>query len=362
MPLIWCAISGHGYGHASQVVPVLNELGRRHPTLTVLLRTTVPAHFFANRLRVPWELSVQEQDVGCVQQGPLTIDVPATWQAYFNFHDTWDRRVFEECEALKKFTPDLVLSNISYLALEAGSRVGISAIALASLSWDHVLHEFVDPRNPEHGHIVRHIQEVYSGAELVIRLAPSLALDSFERHCDVGPIGYSPSGTRSSSRNIGKGSEGPLVLVALGGVPLDSLPFESIDQLSPYQFLLDLSLPTRFSRLSSTHDVNLSFTELVGASDIILSKPGYGTVIESVAAGKPFIYVRRNNFADEGVLVDYAHRYGQAYELSMDNFYSGTWRDALEGVQALPGPSEPPPESGVSAAADIVDSYLSRKA
>ena len=26
MPYIWCAISGHGYGHAAQVVPVLNAL------------------------------------------------------------------------------------------------------------------------------------------------------------------------------------------------------------------------------------------------------------------------------------------------------------------------------------------------
>lgn len=359
MPLIWCAISGHGYGHASQVVPVLNELGRRNPTLKVLLRTTVPGHFFANRLTVPWELSVQKQDVGCVQQSPLTIDVPATWRAYHDFHDTWDRRVFEECETIKRYTPDLVLSNISYLALEAGSRAGIPALALGSLSWDHVLHELVDPHNPEHGHIVSHIREVYKCAELAIRLAPALPMESFSQHLDVGPIGHStPVDPRVFSHSIRKASDGPLVLVALGGVPLDSLPFDIIDQLSPYQFLLDLSLPTNYARLMSTRDVPMSFDELFGASDIILSKPGYGTVIEAVAVGKPFIYVRRYNFADEGVLVDYAHRYGRSYELSKDDFFSGAWREVLEGVQALPGPSEPPPESGVSAAADILDSYL----
>jgi hypothetical protein len=363
MPLIWCAISGHGFGHASQVVPVLNELGRRNPKLKVLLRTTVPGYFFANRLTVPWELSVQEQDVGCVQQGPLTIDVPATWQAYHDFHDTWDRRVFEECEAIKQYTPDLVLSNISYLALEAGSRAGVPAIALGSLSWDHVLHEFVDPYNPEHVHIVSHIQEVYKCAELAIRLAPSLPMDSFSHHLDVGPIGhFTPDDPRAFSHNIRNASDGPLVLVALGGVPLDSLPFETIDQLSPYQFLLDLSLPASYARLRSLQDVTMSFDEVFGASDVILSKPGYGTVIEAVAAGKSFIYVRRYNFADEGVLADYAHRYGRAYELSKDDFFSGAWREALEGVQALPTPHKAPPESGVSAAADILGSYLSSKA
>ena len=26
MPVVWCSISGHGFGHAAQVVPILNEL------------------------------------------------------------------------------------------------------------------------------------------------------------------------------------------------------------------------------------------------------------------------------------------------------------------------------------------------
>ena len=46
MPVIWSAISGHGYGHAAQVVPVLNELGRLIPNLKTILRSTVSATFF----------------------------------------------------------------------------------------------------------------------------------------------------------------------------------------------------------------------------------------------------------------------------------------------------------------------------
>ena len=359
MPLIWCAISGHGFGHAAPVVPVLNELGRRNPRLRVLLRTTVPEHFFSNRLTIPWELSVQEQDVGCVQQGPLEIDVPATWRAYRHFHDTWDHRLFEECERIKQYAPDLVLSNISYLALEAGRCAGVPAIGIGSLSWDHVLQEFVNPHNPEHGHIVGQIQETYKRAELGIRLAPALPMDSFSRHLDVGPIAFPPQSDHQGIRKkiLGE-SNGPLVLVALGGVPLASLPYEAIDQLSPYQFLLDLPLPTTFARLVSTYEVGMKFTEVFAASDIIFTKPGYGTVLEAVAAGKPLIYVRRYNFADEEPIADYAHRYGRAYEISRHDFFTGAWREALDHVQTLPLPKEAPSESGVAVAADILASYL----
>ncbi len=362
MALIWCAISGHGFGHAAQVVPVLNELGRRNPALKVLLRTTVPNHFFATRLTVPWELSPQEQDVGCVQQGPLTIDVPATWKAYRDFHDNWDVRLREECDAIKHYRPDLVLSNISYLALEAGLRAGIPTIGFGSLSWDQVLQELVDSLTPEQNHIIEHIQGVYMRAELAIRLAPSLPMNSFSRHEDVGPIGYVTRGeNRSPGSRVSGTGEGPLVLVALGGVPLDSLPFDALDQLGPYQFLVDLPLSGNYTRLQSTQALAASFKELLMGSDIILSKPGYGTVIEAVAAGKPFVYVRRYNFPDEGVLADYAHRYGRACELSKQDFYSGAWRKALKAVLALPAPIEALPDSGVMAATAIIDSYLSKK-
>lgn len=361
MSLIWCAISGHGFGHAAQVVPILNELGRRNPTLKVLLRTTVPSDFFETRLTVPWELSPQEQDVGCVQQGPLTIDVPATWRAYRDFHDDWDRRLREEYEAMASFEPDLVLSNISYLALAAGARTGIPAIGLASLAWDHVLQELGDAPTSEQRHIIDHIQEIHQRTALVIRLAPSLPLDSFSRHVDVGPIGHvSTNGNPRIEESMSPAVEDPLVLVALGGVPMDSLPFDGIDQLVPYRFLLDLNLSGNYTRLKSTRVLAESFVQLFGQADIILSKPGYGTAIETVAAGKPLVYVRRYNFADEGVVADYAHRYGRAYELSKQDFYSGAWRDALDAVLALPAPKELPPESGIMAAADIIESYLEK--
>ncbi|MBH0180444.1 MAG: hypothetical protein HP490_01870 [Nitrospira sp.] len=85
MPLLWAAISAHGFGHAAQVVPVLNALGRLVPNLRVLLRTMVPASFFEHRLTVPWELSAVQQDVGCIQNGPLT-----TVTARITFDETID--------------------------------------------------------------------------------------------------------------------------------------------------------------------------------------------------------------------------------------------------------------------------------
>ena len=142
MPLIWCAISGHGYGHAAQVVPVLNALGALVPGLTAVLRTTVPSSFFRDRLAIQWELSPAQQDIGCIQDGPLKINIDATWAAHQRFHQTWEARLSNEVAAMQATSPALIIADTPYLAIEAGSRAQIPTIALASFTWDLVLKEY----------------------------------------------------------------------------------------------------------------------------------------------------------------------------------------------------------------------------
>src|SRR2546426_1045853 len=125
MKRIWCAISSHGFGHAAQAVPVLNELGRRVSGLTAILRTSVPARLFEADLQIAWEVSPAEQDVGCVQHGPIRIDVAATWGEHRRFHEQWEAQVAAEVRAIRSGKPALVLADISYLAIETAARAGV---------------------------------------------------------------------------------------------------------------------------------------------------------------------------------------------------------------------------------------------
>src|SRR5438309_10844219 len=81
----------------------------------------------------------------------------------------------------------------------------------------------------------------------------------------------------------------------------------------------------------------MAFGQLLDSADLIVTKPGYSTVVEAVAYQKPVVYVRRYNFADEGLLVDYLHRNGRAAELSAGDFTSGQWEEALRRGEATGG-------------------------
>ena len=360
MPLIWCAISGHGYGHAAQVVPVLNAIGSLVPGMTAILRTTVPASFFRDRLTIPWDLQPVQQDVGCVQIGPLKIDIDETWAAHHRFHETWEARLSQEVTAMQAASPALVIADTPYLAIEAGSRAQRPTIALASFTWDLVLKEYCHASDRSQQQLIQCIRDSYAKAHVALRITPAPRIDALANIIDIGPITSpsSPERERLASA-LALAPNEHTVLVGFGGIPLTSLPLEQMEQLRHYRFLFDGPVPSGYSRIHSTKTLPFSFKTLLASVDIIMTKPGYGTIVEAVALQQPVVYVRRYNFADELPLVDYLHRYGRGVELSIDNFVQGRWEPALQQTLASPLPLlPPPPPTGAAEAAEVIARYF----
>jgi hypothetical protein len=340
------------------VVPVLNALGDLVPGLTAILRTTVPASFFENRLTIPWEHSPVQQDIGCIQDGPLTIDIDATWAAHQRFHETWEARVPCEVTAMQAASPSLVIADTPYLAIEAGSRAQIPTIALANLTWDLVLKEYCRATDVAQSQLIERIRDSYAKADMALRIIPAPNINAFSKMIDIGPIASPASPERdrlASALDLAPNEK--TVLVGFGGIPLPSIPLEYMERLYPYRFLFDGPIPPGYSRIHSIKTLPFSFNTLLASVDVIMTKPGYGTIVAAVALQQPVVYVRRYNFVDEQPLVDYLHRYGRGIELSLDDFMQGRWEAALQ--QALnTRPSSSPPSTGATEAAKILETYL----
>lgn len=363
MPLIWCALSSHGYGHAAQVIPVLNELCRLVPGIQLHFRTAVGEHFFKRRLRVHWTYSRAQQDVGCIQHGPLMIDVPATWEAHYAFHADWGSRLEEETAALRQSAPALAVSDIPPLAIAAGAQVGIPTVGLGSLSWDEVLRQYVDPdeeiARPQRA-IVEQIRRAYAETTLMIRLAPGLSMPAFRHVKDVSPVAQRLTPKPAELRKaVCAERHDRLVIVAFGGISIDSLPINRMEAMRGYRFIVSGQVPPGCVRCFAADSLPFSFGVLLGSGDVLLTKPGYSTVVEAVEHNRPVAYVRRYNFADEQGLVDYLHRYGRGAELSMSDFRDGRWEGALAAALAAPQPTERAPQPrGAVEAAELLAGFL----
>lgn len=355
-PLIWCAVSGHGYGHAAQVVPVLNELGRRVPGLRAVIRTSVPAEFFRDRVTLDWELSEAEQDVGCVQRGPLHTDIPATWDAYRRWHRQWSSRVEVEVRAIREARPRVVLSDISHLAIAAASQIPVPSVAVSNLSWDLVLEVFQDPAEPTHQTIIEEIRAAYGLADRILRLTPGLDMKAFRTVLPIGPVRHD---VRSDRERLIQALDVPpdrrAVLIGFGGVPLDGLPFDVVERMRGYHFIHSGPVPPRYQNVTSYRQLPLPFPTLLASVDAVITKPGYSTIVEAVAHDTPVLYVRRHSFADEDCIVRYLHRFGRGLEIKPDVFLAGSWQEPLETLFHLPPPAERDTSpNGAVGAADLL--------
>jgi hypothetical protein len=361
MPLIWAAISAHGFGHAAQVVPVLNALGRLIPGLRTVLRTAVPASFFENRLTIPWDLSPVQQDVGCVQNGPLTIDVDATWLEHRRFHATWADRMQAEVKAMRAARPAVILADTPYLAVAAGTEAAIPTVALVSFTWDLVLSAFPAQSHIDRQAFIEAIRRAYAQADLALRITPAPRMEMFRRIVDIGPIAEPALTAREQLAqllNLAPGER--TVLVGFGGIPLTSLPFAALEDLAGYRFLFDGPAPLNSTRVASSKTLPFSFKTLLASVDLIMTKPGYGTLVEAVALQTPLIYIRRYNFADEQSLVDYLHRHGHGVEMSREDFTTGRWDAALrKAVEPTLPPALPPSPTGGRDAAELLAPFFS---
>lgn len=363
MPLIWCAISSHGYGHAAQVVPVLNALAHRVPDLHAMLRTQVPASFFLHRLLLPHTLSPMAMDVGCVQDGPLTIDVARTWAEHIRFHRGWNQKLDTEVRALREAQPALVLSDISPLAIAAARQTGIRAAAIGSLTWDVILEPYVTHNPAERTaqtEVLNQIRGAYAQTDLMVRLTPGLPMPACPLVKDVGPLVQPVTANRTGLRQaVGAAADERVAVVAFGGIPLHALPIERMEAMAGWQFVVSGPVPAGCRRIRSAESLPFPFGVTLVSGDLILTKPGYSTVVEAVEHQVLVVYVRRYNFADEEGLVRYLHRYGRGIELEAGAFAKGNWEGAFEQAVRLDCPPEGLPEArGAIDAAALLAEYF----
>ena len=185
-------------------------------------------------------------------------------------------------------------------------------------------------------------------------------INAFSNVIDIGPIANpSPPERNRLASALNLVPNEKTVLVGFGGIALTSLPFEQMEQLHHYRFLIDSPVPPGYSRIHSIKTFPFSFKTLLASVDLIMTKPGYGTIVEAVALQQPVLYVRRYNFVDEQPLVDYLHRYGRGMELSLDDFVKGQWEAALRTVLDLPTSITPPPSAtGAADAATVIAQQL----
>lgn len=359
-------ISGHGLGHASRQIAVINALGRLRPDVRVEVRTSAPAWLFERTLRVPAQLTARACDTGAVQRGSLAQDELATLRAAATFHAALPRVAEAEARALTAAGIRLVVGDIPPLAFAAAARAGVRSVAIANFTWDWIYEDYVRDF-PEYAGVPGALRETYTAASAAWRLPMAGGFDGFSLVVDLPWIARRSPHHRADVRTrLCLPHDRAVVLVYLGHYGVAALQLAQ-HRGAPYTLIAaeNSGLPQD----SSVHDVHvvpearllecgLDYEDLVRASDVVLTKPGYGIIASCVANDTAILYTDRGHFREYGVLVDHMPRVLRCAHIENDLVISQRWDAEIAHVLSLPSPPERPLVNGAEVAAGMIATFL----
>src|SRR4051812_11326539 len=168
MIIVWY-VSGHGFGHASRDVEIVNAIRQRAPDCRVVLRTEVAPWLLHGSAERPIDVQRSEVDTGMAQVDSLTIDHALTAQRAAAFYATFDARVEAEARAVSALDATLVVGDIPPLAFAAAARAGVPSVAVGNFTWDWI-YEGAPRFEALAPGVVPRIREAYAMATLALRL------------------------------------------------------------------------------------------------------------------------------------------------------------------------------------------------
>jgi hypothetical protein len=371
-------ISGHGFGHASRDVEVLNALGRLAPEVPVAVRTAAPRWLFDLTLTRDVALHSLECDTGVVQLDSLSLDEAETVRRAEVFHADLARKSDAEAAWLSSHGARLVVADIPPLGCTAARAAGLPVVALGNFTWDWIYEGYRD-WTPPGSSLVERIGHAYAGVDLGLRLPMHGGFSTVHVVQDLPFIARRSQRAPRDTRALLGLPDGPLVLLSFGGYGLQRIDLQSVAHLSGYTVVLtaDVTANRRGDGSASTrgnatlpanvrllderklYQDGLRYEDLVAAVDVVMTKPGYGIIAECVANDTAIVYTSRGHFVEYDVLVREMPRWLRCGFLSNDDLLAGDWQSALDDVLSQPPPPETIGVDGAEQAAEVILEVLS---
>jgi L-arabinokinase len=348
-------VSGHGFGHTVRTGVVLRAFRALRPEVPIALVGAAPEDVARRAAGEPLVHRRLRLDVGLVQHDALQIDEAGTAAAVDEFRRGYRALVDAEARWMREAGVRLVLGDVPPAAFDAAARAGVPAIGLTNFSWDWI-YAHLARRQPSLAEAAAEASRAYGQARLLLELPFAGDLGAFPVREPIPLVARRPFVPRADvRRRLGVEPDATVVLLSFGGI---GLPGFRLALLAPLEGLVVFTtegegeVPPNVRRLDvrALEKDGLDYVDVVGASDVVVTKPGYGIVSDAAAAGTRMIYTERGDFPEYPILVRAMTRYLAAVHVSNEDLVAGRLREPIDRVLALPLPS-PPPMNGADVAA-----------
>lgn len=354
-PVLYVAITAHGFGHATRTAAVVAEVQRRLPEVLVVLVTSAPHWLLESYLSGDFIYRPRSLDVGILQQDSLVMDKPATLARLKQIQAQQRSLITAEVNFIRQNKVRLILADIPPLAAEIAQVAGIPCWMASNFGWDFIYRgwggEFID--------IADWISDCFAKCDRLFRLPFHEPMQAFPKIVDVGLTGADPRYPIVDLRTKFNLDQDPArtVLLTFGGLGLNQIPYQNLAHFPDWQFItFDRSAPDlpNLLRITDSHYRPVDLMPLCGR---VISKPGYGTFAEACRQGTPIVSLTRDDFAEAALLLEGLQDYNHHQILPPAEFFSSAW-EFLNQPLHPPRQSQPLAKDGNAAIAQAVIDQL----
>lgn len=352
-------ISGHGFGHATRAIAVMQALAARLPVRFVIL-TTAPAWLFTDSLQTPHTVHRVETDIGLMQQDALHEDIAATLEALHRFYPLRQAPIDRAAALLQGCA--LVLCDIAPLGIAAAQRLGIPSLLVENFTWDWIYQGYVE-RCPGLKPLIEYLEPLFAEADHRIQTSPVCRPRAGA--LQVAPVARALRRPELIRQRLFCQPGQPLVLLTMGGLGAGD---QQRAALAPLLGQRDTVFVLAGWSRENEFSENLRFLaqdgpwyhpDLAAAADLVVGKTGYSTVAEAYQAHTAYAMVPRPGFREAAVLEAFVDNHLLSWKIDGDALVSGTWLEQLARLPAAQ-PSRPRPRNGAEQIADFLLSLLPR--
>ena len=360
-PLVYY-ISGHGFGHASRSIEVVNALLAHAPDLPLHIRTAAPRWLFDLTVRGPFVFAALSTDPGVVQHDSLSLDAEETIRRADAYVRDLPALATREAAYLREVNAAFVMADIPPLALEAAALAEVPAMALGNFTWDWIFRDYAGGAAAADA-----LGEVYRRGRRAFRLPLCGGFETIPEVIDLPFIARQARHTPAETRARLGLPDGRLALVSFGGYGVSGIDLDALSRTEGWSLLVSASVPFGPDGVPLAHAatrgalhpldepamyaLGLRYEDVVAAVDVVVTKPGYGIISECVANDTALLYTDRGHFIEYDVLVREMPRYLRCAYLPQADVLTGHWQTALDQLVQLPRPAVQPAVDGADVAA-----------
>jgi hypothetical protein len=312
-------ISDYGYGHASRSIAIIRKL-LVDPNVNIIVCHSFALGFtkeslYSNRVNY----RNVKTDVGYIlEKDSIYPDKARLLVEYKNFISNWDNFIQLEREFLQDNHVHLVVSDISPLPFEAAERLDIPSVGISNFTWYTAYQDLIDDKE------LKTFKEAYQKMTYFFSLAgsnersymPTNDYGFFSRVIDFKEV-------QRIRGMVNPNDHMKIVFLGLGmKIDVDSLNYLPIWDSPNCVFIVSSNVNVKKSNVFQIPTDYLESQNFIAASNLVISKAGWGMIGEALTANVPLLILNRPSMKEDQNTINYLKQHHLCETIEWEDFNS----------------------------------------